>query len=87
MNKHLLSVSGRTIEEIIAAKLCVSISDVTPEATISNDLGADSLDSVELCMNLEQEFQIVIDDEKWENCKTVSDVVKLVREIHFGNEE
>jgi acyl carrier protein len=57
----------------------VDESQVTPEADISHDLGADSLDSIELCMKLEKEFLIGINDSDWENVKTVSDAVTLVR--------
>lgn len=79
MTKHLLSINGRTIEEVIAHHLCVDESQVTPTADLSHDLACDSLDSVELCMKLEREFLIAIKDEYWEKVKTISDVVTVVR--------
>ena len=51
---------------------------VTPEASIIDDLGADSLDVVDLVMALEDEFEIKIPDEDVENVKTVNDIVKII---------
>ena len=66
------------IREIIVDKLKVEASDVTPEKDIVRDLGADSLDQVELVMALEEEFKLEISDEDAEKIKTVSDAVNYI---------
>ena len=53
---------------------------VTMEASIQNDLGADSLDIVDLVMSLEEEFDCEIPDEEIENIKTVGDIVKYIED-------
>ncbi len=53
-------------------------SEVTPEATFTNDLGADSLDTVELIMELEKEFNITIPDDQAEKITTVGDAISYV---------
>lgn len=83
MEKQLLSNHGETIEEVIAKQLCVHIIDVTPTASLKNDLGADSLDSVELCMKLEREFDVAINDTEWEKVSTVQDVINLMVAIQL----
>jgi len=65
-------LSQRVIE-IIAEKLSVNVSEITAEANFTDDLGADSLDTVELIMEFEKEFNINIPDEEAENIKTVGD--------------
>ena len=55
--------------------MSVNESEVTPEATFAQDLGADSLDTVELIMNFEKEFGITIPDDKEEGIKTVGDAI------------
>ena len=67
------------VKEIIVDKLGVDEADVTPEASFTNDLGADSLDTVELIMEFETQFGIEIpDDEAGEKIQTVGDAVKYI---------
>lgn len=68
------------VKSIITEQLGVDESEVTPEADFVDDLGADSLDTVELVMALEEEFGIEISDEDSEKIKTVGDVVKYIDE-------
>ena len=63
---------------IIVEKLGVDDSDVTPEASFTNDLGADSLDTVELIMEFEKEFDISIPDEQAENIQTVGHAIEYL---------
>ena len=66
------------VKAIIVDKLGVDESVVTPEATFTNDLGADSLDTVELIMELEKEFNITIPDDQAEKITTVGDAISYV---------
>lgn len=66
------------VKEIIMDKLGVEESQITPEASFINDLGADSLDIVELVMAFEQAFNISIPDEDSEKIQTVGDVYKYL---------
>jgi acyl carrier protein len=66
------------IKEIIAEQLGVEANLLSPEANIMDDLGADSLDIVELVMALEEEFGIEIPDENVEKINTVQDVIDYV---------
>lgn len=66
------------IKEIIAEKLGVDKSKVVPQAELRSDLGADSLDKVELLMALEDEFDIEIPDHEAEKFKTVKNIEKYV---------
>lgn len=63
------------VKNIIVEKLGVDESEVTPEASFTNDLGADSLDTVELIMELEKEFNVSIPDEQAENITTVGEAI------------
>ena len=65
---------------IIVDKLGVDQAEVTPEASFTNDLGADSLDTVELIMEFEKEFNIAIPDDQAENIATVGEAVKYIEE-------
>ncbi|HMC82018.1 MAG TPA: acyl carrier protein [Candidatus Polarisedimenticolia bacterium] len=71
-----------TVEEkvkgIIMEQLGVDAEEVTPEASFVNDLGADSLDTVELVMALEEAFKIEISDEDAEKIGTVGDAIKYI---------
>ena len=66
------------ITEVIADKLGVEPSKITPEAKFVEDLGADSLDTVELVMQLEDEFNLEIPDEEAEKLTTVGSVVDYI---------
>ena len=70
------------VKEIIVEQLGVTADQVTPEAKFIEDLGADSLDIVELVMALEEEFGNEIPDEQAEKLLTVGDVVKYIEETH-----
>jgi len=66
------------VKAIIVDKLGVDENEVTTEASFTNDLGADSLDTVELIMEFEKEFNIAIPDDQAENIGTVGDAVKYI---------
>lgn len=68
------------VKEIIIDKLGVEESQITPEASFTNDLGADSLDIVELVMGFESAFQISIPDEDAEKIGTVGDAVNYLKD-------
>ena len=68
------------VKAIIVEKFGVSEADVTPEANFTNDLGADSLDRVELIMEIEDEFGISVPEELAEKIATVGDAVKFLEE-------
>jgi acyl carrier protein len=71
------SVQDRVIE-IVAEQLGVDKEKVTPETSFVNDLGADSLDTVELVMELEEEFDITIPDDAAEKIQTVGQAVQYI---------
>ncbi len=66
------------VKKIIAEKLSVDLSEVKPEASFVDDLGADSLDLVELIMSMEEEFGVEISDEDAEKIVTVKDAISYV---------
>ena len=68
------------VKAIIVEKLGVDESEVTPEASFTNDLGADSLDTVELIMELEKEFNVSIPDEQAENITTVGQAINYLEQ-------
>ena len=72
-------VKGKVIE-IIVDKLGVDEGEVTAEASFTNDLGADSLDTVELIMEFEKEFNIAIPDDQAEKISTVGEAVSYIEE-------
>ena len=74
------------VKSIIAEQLGVKQEEVTPDASFIDDLGADSLDTVELVMALEEEFGIEIPDEDAEKITNVSDVIKYIEE-KAGNKQ
>jgi acyl carrier protein len=73
-----MSVDKR-IKEIIVEQLGVNENEVTPEAKFVDDLGADSLDLVELVMALEEEYNMEISDEDAEKILTVGDVIEYIQ--------
>ena len=66
------------VKAIIVDKLGVDENEVTPQASFTNDLGADSLDTVELIMAFEEEFDLEIPDEEAEKIKTVGDAISHI---------
>ena len=70
-----MSDIAKRVKQIIIDKLGVEESEVTPEASFNNDLGADSLDTVELIMEFEKEFEISIPDEQAEGIATVGNAI------------
>ena len=66
------------VKKLIAEKLSVDIEEVIPEASFVDDLGADSLDLVELIMSMEEEFDIEISDEDAENLVCFKDVIEYI---------
>lgn len=75
-----MSEIAQKVKQIIVEKLGVDESEVTPEASFTNDLGADSLDTVELIMEFEKEFNISIPDDQAENIGTVGQAVAYLEE-------
>jgi acyl carrier protein len=75
---YKMSDISAKVKEIIVEKLGVDESEVTPEASFTNDLGADSLDTVELIMEFEKEFNVSIPDEQAENIQSVGEAVKYL---------
>jgi acyl carrier protein len=69
------------VKEIIVEQLGVNADQVTPGAKFIEDLGADSLDTVELVMALEEEFNIEVPDEQAEKLQSVGDVTKYIEEV------
>ena len=75
-----MSEIAEKVKAIIVDKLGVEESEVTAEASFTNDLGADSLDTVELIMEFEKEFNLSIPDDQAEGIATVGDAVKYLED-------
>lgn len=75
-----MSTVAIKVTQIIVDKLGVDASEVVEQASFTNDLGADSLDTVELIMEFEKEFEISIPDEAAEKILTVGDAINYVKE-------
>ncbi len=73
-----MSETANRVAAIIVDKLGLSAEQVTPEASFTADLGADSLDTVELIMEFEKEFDIEIPDEDAQSIKTVGDAINYI---------
>ena len=68
------------VKELISEQLDVKADDITEASNIQDDLGADSLDVVDLVMALEYEFDVEIPEDQVENIKTVGDIVKFIED-------
>jgi len=79
-NLKKMSEIAEKVKAIIIDKLGVEESEVTPEASFTNDLGADSLDTVELIMEFEKEFNVSIPDDQAENIGTVGQAISYLEE-------
>ena len=75
-----MSEIEKRVREIIVDKLCVSENEIKLESSFQNDLGADSLDTVELIMEFEKVFDVSISDDKAEKIQTVGDAVKYIED-------
>ena len=73
-----MSEISEKVKAIIVDKLSVDAAEVTPEASFTNDLGADSLDTVELIMEFEKVFDITIPEDQSESIATVGDAIKFI---------
>lgn len=80
LKKEIMSDIKSKVISIIVDKLGVEETEVTNEASFTNDLGADSLDTVELIMEFEKEFNIAIPDDQAENIQTVGDAISYIEE-------
>ncbi len=68
------------VKAILSEQFDVEEDSITPETSIADDLGADSLDVVDLLMSIEDEFEIEVPDEEIDNIKTVGELVKYIEE-------
>ncbi len=68
------------LQEIIADQLEIDVEDISYDSNILDDLGADSLDVVDLIMSIEDEFGIEVPDEALENIRTIEDMVKFIED-------
>ena len=75
-----MSEIAEKLKAIIVEKLSVDAADVREDASFTNDLGADSLETVELMMDLEKEFNITIPEEESEKLSTVGDAIAYIEE-------
>lgn len=73
-----MSEVASKVKAIIVDKLGVDEKEVTPEASFTNDLGADSLDTVELIMEFEKQFNVTIPDDQAEKISTVGDAIAYI---------
>ena len=74
-------MNEQLIKEIIADVLQKDVDEITPEKSFTNDLGADSLDLVEIIMNIEDRFNIQVPDSEAENIQTVGDAFEKIKEL------
>lgn len=81
MNDILSEKDARAVEEILTAELNVKREQLTPEAHLVDDLGADSLTLVEITMALEDRFNLAIPDERWEQVRTVRELHEALAEL------
>ena len=69
------------IKDIISEELRLDVSNITPESHVVHDLNFDSLDSVQIVLELEQEFDIEVSDDEIDNIQTVQDIIDLVENL------
>jgi len=81
MNDLLSDKDFETVHDILVEQLGVRSDQLTPEAHLRNDLGADSLMEIEIGMALEERFSVSIPDEQLENIRTVGDVYELLAKL------
>jgi acyl carrier protein len=74
----MATVSFEEVKKVVVEQLGVDESEITPEASFVDDLGADSLDLVELIMSLEEQFDVEIPDDEAEKIKTVKDAISYI---------
>lgn len=79
--KKIMKTTEERVLKVIAEQLGLEESSVTPEKALVADLGADSLDSIELVMALEDEFNLEIDDTTAEKVVTAQDAINLIKEM------
>lgn len=72
--------TAEKVKEVISKQLNKSVEEVSEEKEIVKDLGADSLDIVEMLMNLEEEYNITVPEDEAANIKTVGDIIKVIEE-------
>jgi acyl carrier protein len=77
---NIMADVASQVKAIIVDKLGVDESEVTPESSFTNDLGADSLDTVELIMEFEKEFNIAIPDDQAEKISTVGEAITYIED-------
>ena len=75
-----MSEISEKVKQLIVEKLSVDANEVKDEASFANDLGADSLDVVDLVMAIEDEFSVEIPEDEVENIKLVGDIVKYIED-------
>ena len=73
-----MSEIEKKVRDIIVDKLCISEDEIKPESSFQNDLGADSLDTVELIMEFERVFEVNIPDDQAEKIATVGDAIAYI---------
>ncbi len=71
-------ITSEKIKELIAKQLNKPVAEITEDKEVVKDLGADSLDVMEMLMNLEEEFNVTVPEEEAVNIKTVGDILKLI---------
>lgn len=79
-----MSTISERVTKIIADKLVIDLGEITPEANFKQDLGADSIDLVELIMEFEREFELSIPDEKAEEIQTVGNAISFLEKAING---
>lgn len=72
--------TAEKVKELVAKQLNKDLAEITEEKEVVKDLGADSLDVVEMLMNLEEEFGITVPEDVAVNIKTIGDIIKIIEE-------